>query len=297
MEITMSRTWIRAVAVSFIALAALSSTDALAAKGNDKGNAFGIIKGNLLGSGGGKCSSTCRKRPGRPASRPGSSPRTPAGCPPSRGPAAGACAAMERRLLAGSVEPEDHPVSFKDQFRIQHGVLFIPYMEDAFRHAGPFSLRELFPYSLYPAPVTPEKDAEPLLGEAQNGDPVLSATTFKFLRRQVAKRADRYAVAVEIDVHPVPVPFQSVLGRVQYRFHAMAGKGDPRSRRLENPVICDHRRSREGETEPSVPAAARFDPEQAARVGENAGHVGGNEFRGRPVGEAPAQDSDHRVRV
>ena len=58
MEHTMSRTWIRAVAVSFIALAVLSSTDALAAKSNDKGNAFGIIKGGLFGSGGSQCVST-----------------------------------------------------------------------------------------------------------------------------------------------------------------------------------------------------------------------------------------------
>jgi len=58
MEHSMSRTWIRAVAVSFIALAALSTTDALAAKSNDKGNAFGIVKGSLFGSGGSKCDAT-----------------------------------------------------------------------------------------------------------------------------------------------------------------------------------------------------------------------------------------------
>ena len=57
MEQTMSRTWIRALAVSFITLTALSSTDALAAKSNDRGNAWGIVKGNLFGSGS-SCSST-----------------------------------------------------------------------------------------------------------------------------------------------------------------------------------------------------------------------------------------------
>ena len=54
----MSRTCIRVIAVSFMALAFLSSTDALAAKSRHKSSIYRTIKSDLFGSGAGRCAST-----------------------------------------------------------------------------------------------------------------------------------------------------------------------------------------------------------------------------------------------